>query len=196
MIKPTILVVAAMKEEARGYLDTCKKYSDYPPTYPGDYTIAERYDGIKVLVMVCGIGKVTAVANVAKRLAEPRFKAVKSIVSIGTAGGLKFDRPGRSNVFPGDVVIMYETTSHDFDLRELKEPFGFENLGRTFKIGVNAFCCMPKLGIRFDEADRSFTVLNEPIISGDRFVGKKDDALLKVYFKEAYVVDMETSALS
>ena len=78
-----------------------------------------------IVLVKCGVGKVNAARTT--QILTDKFN-VKSIINVGSAGGLN------NNLEVGDIVIGKELVQHDFDIT----PFGHEkgyitDTGRFFK---------------------------------------------------------------
>lgn len=91
-----------------------------------DLTFYTGKINIKNIVLVkCGVGKVNAARTT--QILTDKFN-VKSIINVGSAGGLN------NNLEIGDIVIAKELVQHDFDIT----PFGHEkgyitDTGKFFK---------------------------------------------------------------
>ena len=120
-----------------------------------------------IVLVKCGVGKVNAARTT--QILTDKFN-VKSIINVGSAGGLN------NNLEIGDIVIGKELVQHDFDIT----PFGHEkgyitDTGRFFKCDeklINTFKNVKIQGIK---------VITGIIASGDIFC---TDAHMKEKIKE------------
>lgn len=125
-----------------------------------------------IVLVKCGVGKVNAARTT--QILTDKFN-VKSIINVGSAGGLN------NNLEIGDIVIGKELVQHDFDIT----PFGHEkgyitDTGRFFKCDeklINTFKNVKIQGIK---------VITGIIASGDIFC---TDAHMKEKIKEKFNAD-------
>ncbi|CCV63859.1 5\'-methylthioadenosine/S-adenosylhomocysteine nucleosidase [Alteracholeplasma palmae J233] len=92
------LIIAAMQEEIKGYINGAKLVSEKP------FLVYEKKDTIAI---ISGIGKVNAAASLTYALTK--YKNIDLIINIGFVGGYE-------PLEQKDIVIVKNSTYHDFDL--------------------------------------------------------------------------------
>lgn len=154
-----------------------------------EFTILDKpaYSGIigknEVVVMQCGMGKVSASIGAQVMLSEyhPDF-----VINTGCAGALHPD------LKIGDVVISQSVVEWDLDLRQIGYPLGY----------IDALGCVEmKADERLnkminDSKIESLNVFNGMIVSGDQFVSTagQREHILK-HFPKALCAEMEGAAI-
>ena len=148
-----------------------------------DLTFCTGKINIKNIVLVkCGVGKVNAARTT--QILTDKFN-VKSIINVGSAGGLN------NNLEIGDIVIAKELVQHDFDIT----PFGHEkgyitDTGKFFKCDeklINIFKNVKIEGIK---------ITTGIIASGDIFCA---DVYMKEKIRDKFNADcceMEGAAIA
>lgn len=148
-----------------------------------DLTFYTGKINIKNIVLVkCGVGKVNAARTT--QILTDKFN-VKSIINVGSAGGLN------NNLEIGDIVIAKELVQHDFDIT----PFGHEkgyitDTGKFFKCDeklINIFKNIKIEGIK---------ITTGIIASGDIFC---TDVYMKEKIRDKFNADcceMEGAAIA
>ena len=148
-----------------------------------DLTFCTGKINIKNIVLVkCGVGKVNAARTT--QILTDKFN-VKSIINVGSAGGLN------NNLEIGDIVIAKELVQHDFDIT----PFGHEkgyitDTGKFFKCDeklINIFKNVKIEGIK---------ITTGIIASGDIFCA---DVYMKEKIRDEFNADcceMEGAAIA
>ncbi|MFA3792629.1 5'-methylthioadenosine/adenosylhomocysteine nucleosidase [Aliiglaciecola sp. SL4] len=143
-----------------------------------------QLNGVDVVVVKCGIGKVAA--SVATTILIDRF-APDFVVNTGSAGG--FDK----DLSIGDLVIGTSVQHHDVDLTH----FGYER-GQTY--GMPAiFPCEQRLIEAAEHAAKDVVHVKSKrglICTGDSFIGCDDAASrLRDLFPDMRAVEMEGAAI-
>lgn len=148
-----------------------------------DLTFCTGKINIKNIILVkCGVGKVNAARTT--QILTDKFN-VKSIINVGSAGGLN------NNLEIGDIVIAKELVQHDFDIT----PFGHEkgyitDTGKFFKCDeklINIFKNVKIEGIK---------ITTGIIASGDIFCA---DVYMKEKIRDKFNADcceMEGAAIA
>ena len=135
-----------------------------------------------IVLVKCGVGKVNAARTT--QILTDKFN-VKSIINVGSAGGLN------NNLEIGDIVIGKELVQHDFDIT----PFGHEKgyiteTGRFFKCDKDLIDIFKKVKIE------GIKIITGVIASGDIFC---IDTQMKEKIKEKFNADcceMEGAAIA
>ena len=133
--------------------------------------IEGNINGRRVVVVVCGIGKVNAAVCAADLIGAFHVDAV---VNIGISGGLddSFDI--------GDFVVGADIVYHDFDTG-LELP---QDIPEKFHSDPALTALLPRLRRGL-------------LCCGDQFIIKKDDLMkIKAKFPDAVAVDMESAAIA
>ncbi|RQW62985.1 5'-methylthioadenosine/S-adenosylhomocysteine nucleosidase [Vibrio viridaestus] len=161
--------ITGLKEEKKG---GCTFYSG-------------QINGVEVVLLQSGIGKVAAAVGTAILLENYQ---VNCVINTGSAGG--FD----SSLNVGDVVISSEVRHHDADVTA----FGYE-IGQMASQPA-AFIADPKL---MDIAEQVLSSLGDKhavkglICTGDVFVcTAEQQALIRKNFPSVIAVEMEASAIA
>lgn len=189
-------IVAAMAEELRG-LEQALEARRSVRRAGRDFHLG-RLHGHDVVLVLCGIGKVAAATTATLLVTE--FDAGR-IVFTGVAGGLGED------VRIGDVVIAQALLQHDMDASPLFPRFEVPLTGRArFDADADlgdATCRAAEACLREQAlgapagAARASRMHRGLIVSGDRFVSRREDsAALRVLLPDALAVEMEGAALA
>ena len=173
-------IIGAMQEEIEllvARIESCNEKN-----FEGFDFFVGKLEGVSVVILRSGIGKVSAALGVA--MMREHFQP-DCIINTGSAAGLK------SDMSVGDVVISSKVAYYDVDVTT----FGYE-LGQV-----------PKMPPAY-EADQHLVELAEQskgkeaihtglVVSGDSFID--DDAKVKQIasnFKDALALDMEAGAIA
>lgn len=162
---------------------------------------AGRLEGVPVILVLCGIGKVAA-ATTATLLAERHRPA--ALVFTGVAGGLG------AGVGVGDVVVARELLQHDMDASPLFPRFEVPLTGRArFAADADLTDALARAAREVLDGPLPFgpgapalgvhrPVLHEGLVaSGDRFVSARHEvAALRGLLPDALAVEMEGAALA
>jgi adenosylhomocysteine nucleosidase len=150
-------IVAAMTEELENLIKTMdvesKEKKAEMTFYSG--TLFNK----KVVLVVCGIGKVNAA--VCAQILIDGFN-VDNVINVGIAGGIG------ENIYPGDVVVADNLVQHDMDT----SAFG-DRIGQIPRLDTYDFKCEEKLVSTAYEASRKLNDVNGfvgRIVSGDQFI--------------------------
>lgn len=147
---------------------------------------AGAIDGLDVVVVTCGIGKVNAA--VCTQILASHFD-VNAIVNTGVSGAI------HSDLNVGDIVISTDCMQHDFDCTG----FGYEP-GIIPRMDTSVFKADEKLiGLAYDstvEKVKTHKVFKGRIVSGDQFVAsiEKKDYIEKVF--AAHTTEMEGASIA
>lgn len=143
-------------------------------------------NGISVVIVRCGIGKVNA--GICVQLLADRF-GVTHIINTGVAGSLK------NEINIGDIVISTDAVQHDMDVTSL----GYER-GQIPGISVKAFPADEALSTLAHEACRKVNpaigVFSGRVLSGDQFISSTEtkDFLIDTYAGSC--TEMEGAAIA
>ncbi|WPB57208.1 5'-methylthioadenosine/adenosylhomocysteine nucleosidase [Xylophilus sp. GOD-11R] len=200
--RPIWGLLSALPEEQLGLVDLLDDVVP-PVLHAGRQFVQGRLAGHRVVLALCGIGKVAAAATTA--MLVERF-GVERLVFTGVAGGLS---PGARI---GDVVVADGFMQHDMDASPLFPRYEIPLYGRAL------FDADADLSNRLDAAAR--IALADPValcgpedrarflpdevrvhrgllVSGDRFVSAlKEAADLRAGIPAAMAVDMESAAVA
>ncbi len=142
-------------------------------------------NGVSVVVMQSGIGKVNA--TIATTLLIERFSP-KAIINTGSAGGIG------QGLSVGDVVIGNSVAHHDVDVTA----FGYQ-MGQMAQMPADYVSDMHLLSVA-EHASHCFTdatVHKGLIVSGDQFIADSERfSVIKKHFPDALSVEMEASAIA
>ncbi len=142
-------------------------------------------NGVPVVVMQSGIGKVNA--TIATTLLIEKFHP-KAIINTGSAGGIG------EGLAVGDVVIGESVSHHDVDVTA----FGYQ-IGQMAQMPAD-YPCDKKLIELAQSASTAFdhaTIHQGLIVSGDQFICHTDKfATIKQNFPQALAVEMEACAIA
>lgn len=143
------------------------------------------FEGKKIVLVRCGIGKVNAA--IISQILITEYK-VDAIINTGVAGGIK------EEVEIGDVVISTDVIEHDFDARK----FGYK-LGQIPRLDVLSFKANKELvDLAFSATEKELennNVFKGRIVSGDVFVAEKEEKEKLWNNFNAYCVEMEGAAI-
>ena len=190
------VIVAAMAEELLG-LEHALEDRRTVRRAGRDFHLG-RLQGHEVVLVLCGIGKVAAATT--GTLLAGEFEAAR-IVFTGVAGGLGED------VRVGDVVVAHALLQHDMDASPLFPRFEVPLIGRArFETDARLVeaahraaedCLREESGGAISGAGRPARVHRGLIISGDRFVSRREEsAALSALLPDALAVEMEGAALA
>ncbi|PID64723.1 MAG: 5'-methylthioadenosine/S-adenosylhomocysteine nucleosidase [Gammaproteobacteria bacterium] len=142
-------------------------------------------NGVSVVVMQSGIGKVNA--TIATTLLIERFSP-KAIINTGSAGGIG------QGLSVGDVVIGNSVAHHDVDVTA----FGYQ-MGQMAQMPADYVSDKHLLSVA-EQASHHFTdatVHKGLIVSGDQFIADSERfSIIKKHFPNALSVEMEASAIA
>ncbi len=174
-------VIAAMRKE----LEALKEgLNNLTGRHTGifDYHVG-KIDDNEIIVMQSGIGKVNAAIGTASLINE--FNP-DLIISSGVAGGCD---PVKADVM--EIVVSTETLYHDVDCGTDNEPGQVQGLPPRFQ-GDEAIL---KIVSEFQLTDNP--IRPGLIVSGDKFVSRKEDSdKIRADFPDAFAVDMESAAIA
>ena len=179
--KKGIAVIAAMPSE----IETIRK--EFPEEKTETVAGVEVYSGsigsCNVVLMQCGIGKVSAAAGAQALILKyhPDF-----VINTGCAGAID------GNLRIGDIVIADSTVEWDLDLMSLGLPRGYISSLDTVFMKTDS-----KLA---DELERNFqkkgNIMRGLVVSGDQFVDKASQRkLITDAFPGALCAEMEGAAI-
>ncbi len=178
-----IAIIGAMEEEVK--LLRSKLEGAHTETHAGFEYYSGQIDGIEIVLLRSGIGKVNAAISTAVLLNHynPDF-----VINTGSAGGFHTDL----NV--GDIVISSSVCHHDVDVT----PFGYE-LGQV--PGMPA-CFLPDENL-VEAAKKSIEEIGEVahmhglIATGDRFMHQPEDVSnTRNNFPEMIACEMEAASVA
>ncbi len=142
-------------------------------------------NGVSVVVMQSGIGKVNA--TIATTLLIERFSP-KAVINTGSAGGIG------SGLSVGDVVIGSVVAHHDVDVTA----FGYQ-MGQMAQMPADYVSDNHLLSVA-EQASHHFTgasIHTGLIVSGDQFIADSERfTIIKQHFPDALSVEMEASAIA
>ncbi len=174
-------IIGAMKVE----VDTLQeKLTNKNITKVNQFTFYEgQIDGVEVVVLLSGIGKVSA--SVGTTLLIERYQP-DIVINTGTAGGL-----GSSNVY--DIIIGDEVAYHDVDLTGFGYQMGQQaQMPPTFKADSSLVSIAKEIS-----KEHHKEVHCGLIVSGDSFINDPDRLrIIQNNFPKALAVEMEASAIS
>ena len=135
-----------------------------------------------IVLVKCGVGKVNAARTT--QILTDKFN-VKSIINVGSAGGLN------NNLEIGDIVIGKELVQHDFDITAFGHEKGYiSQTGKIFKSDKNLIEKCEKIKIK------GINIIVGNIASGDIFCTDKK-MKEKIHSKfQADCVEMEGAAIA
>lgn len=121
-------------------------------------------EGVSVVVVQCGIGKVNA--GMCVQILADLFD-VTHVVNTGVAGSLN------AKLDIGDILISREAVQHDFDV----SPLGYE-LGQIPGVDTWSFAADKDMAVAAEAACRKvnsdINVLQGRVVSGDQFIAGKE----------------------
>jgi adenosylhomocysteine nucleosidase len=144
-------------------------------------------EGLPVVVVVCGVGKVNAALCV--QVLCDCF-GVTHIVNTGVAGSLC------AELDIGDFVISEKAMYHDFDCSSLNPDYP---VGKVPGLNVHAFEADPEMiGLAYDAAQQVHTdyARKGTVASGDQFVSSKTQKAKIVADTGAICTEMEGTAIA
>ncbi|CAM2974273.1 5'-methylthioadenosine/S-adenosylhomocysteine nucleosidase [Vibrio neptunius] len=176
-------IIGAMEQEVsilKQAIENCQEVSKAGCTF-----YAGKLNGVEVVLLQSGIGKVAAAIGTTMLLDEYQPDVV---INTGSAGG--FD----SSLNLGDVVISTEVRHHDADVTA----FGYE-MGQMAQQPA-AFLADEKL---MDVAEKALAQMEDKhavrglICTGDAFVCTAErQAFIRTHFPSVIAVEMEASAIA
>ncbi|KJY90979.1 MULTISPECIES: 5'-methylthioadenosine/S-adenosylhomocysteine nucleosidase [Vibrio] len=176
-------IIGAMEQEVsilKQAIENCQEVSKAGCTF-----YAGKLNGVEVVLLQSGIGKVAAAIGTTMLLDEYKPDVV---INTGSAGG--FD----SSLNLGDVVISTEVRHHDADVTA----FGYE-MGQMAQQPA-AFLADEKL---MDVAEKALAQMEDKhavrglICTGDAFVCTAErQAFIRTHFPSVIAVEMEASAIA
>lgn len=176
-------IIGAMEQEVsilKQAIENCQDVSKAGCTF-----YAGKLNGVEVVLLQSGIGKVAAAIGTTMLLDEYKPDVV---INTGSAGG--FD----SSLNLGDVVISTEVRHHDADVTA----FGYE-MGQMAQQPA-AFLADEKL---MDVAEKALAQMEDKhavrglICTGDAFVCTAErQAFIRTHFPSVIAVEMEASAIA
>ncbi len=177
----TIGIIGAMELEINALRDTL---TDTKTSYIDGFTFYEgKIHGISVVVLLSGIGKVSA--SVSTTLLISHFRP-DIVINTGTAGGL-----GNTSVY--DLVLATEVRHHDVDVTA----FGYE-IGQQAQMPSAYLPDKKWFDIAKSVAEKHSNQLHcGLVVSGDAFIS--DPAKLQQIqnnFPQAQAVEMEAAAIA
>ena len=170
-----VLVICALKKEYEALKNKVREGKD--EEIAGIKGIMFPIPSGKAFAFQGRVGKVNTALDIGKLAASVEIKA---IINSGVGGSIN------ETVKPLDVVVANKVAYHDVDLGQMdKEPLWFET-DNEFIESVEEL-----------ENNIDFNIKVGPIISGDKFVTKKNlsKKIIK-YFGKPLVVDMESGSVA
>lgn len=168
--------VETLKEKMENKTTTCRAGMDF---------CQGRLEGLDVVVVQCGVGKVNA-AMCAQILCS--CYDVTHIVNTGIAGSLC------AELDIGDLVVSQDVIYHDFDIS-----FGGRVIGEVPGMGVVAFPADEKLmALAFhatEQVNPGHTRIGR-VASGDQFVCSKEQKAKIIADTQAQCTEMEGAAIA
>lgn len=176
-------LIGAMEEE----IDILKKsIVDEHTTNRADMDFfSGKLDGIDTVVVRSGIGKVNAA--IAAQILISEFK-VDYIINTGVAGGLK------DGINVGDIVISTDAIEHDFDTTAFGDELGVIPRMKTSVFKADEYLINVAYKAANDNIDGKAHIGR--IVSGDKFISSKDEALKLGRLFNAFAVEMEGAAIA
>lgn len=176
-------IIGAMPQEVQTLTE---QLSDVKTIRIAGMTLTEGVlNGVTVVVMQCGIGKVNA--TVGATLMLTRYQP-KSIINTGSAGGIS------TSLSVGDVVIGDTVTHHDVDVTA----FGYI-AGQMAQMPEN-YPCDSRLVASARQAAAAFpkaAIHHGQIVSGDQFIADNTRfSAIQSTFPSALAVEMEAAAIA
>ncbi len=179
----TIGIICAMEEELE-YVYKNSEVVSAKNVVGQDFYIG-TFKGAKVVMVMCGIGKVNA-AICTQAMID--LFAVDCIINIGVGGGIY------KELKIGDVVVSKDAIEHDFDTTACGDPPGY--ISRMDTSVFEADEDILKLFEDFDEESFGHKVYVGRIGSGDKFIGSKEEKNRIWNLFEVYAADMEGAAIA
>lgn len=185
-MEKVIAIIAAMQEE----MQEIQKIMDniQEKTIHGLIIYEGEINGLKSILVESGVGKVNA-ARTTQILID--HYSLKSIINIGSAGGLQ------ENLQIGDIVIGDNLVQHDFDITAFGHPKGYiSNLGVNFKSDEKLIHRAQKAIEKINQEKEKINIIRGTIASGDIFCTKVEmKNKIKSKFN-AICVEMEGAAIA
>ena len=175
-------IIGAMEEEVETLLAQLENKTS--ATHAGSTFHAGVLEGLDVVVVQCGVGKVNA-AICAQILCS--VYGVTHLVNTGIAGSLCAD------LDIGDMVVSTDAMYHDFDTT----PFGYP-IGKVPGMPVTYPADETMMGYAFSaaEAVNPGHTRTGRVASGDQFVSRKDQKAHIIEVSEALCTEMEGAAIA
>lgn len=174
-------IIAAMRIEVELLMQELKNVQK--ETIGGTEYYVGKIGGHEVVLMQCGIGKVSAAAGTQAMIT--RFSP-DIIINTGCAGALAREL----NI--GDIVLSSETVEWDMDTTDLGDPRGYIQSLDTIRVRADEktaqwiASAMPE----------NSTVYKGLVVSGDQFVSRKEQrAVILGSFPDAMCAEMEGAAV-
>nr|WP_284700637.1 5'-methylthioadenosine/adenosylhomocysteine nucleosidase [Thermoanaerobacterium sp. R66] len=142
-------------------------------------------NGVDAVVVKSGIGKVNAA--IATQILISEFK-VDCIINTGVAGGLK------KGINVGDIVISSDAIEHDFDTTAFGDELGVIPRMKTSVFKADEYLIDVAYKAANDNIDGKAYIGR--IVSGDKFISSKDEALKLGKLFNALAVEMEGAAIA
>jgi adenosylhomocysteine nucleosidase len=181
--KLKIGIIGAMEQEIEILRDNLASREDFKLAGFDLYT--GLLDGVEVVLLQSGIGKVNA--SVSSALMLQKF-APDCILNTGSAGGCD------DSLEVGDIVISSELVHHDVDVTA----FGY-SLGQMARMPVTYKPdeLLADIAAQCVEAVAGVKSVRGVIATGDTFVSKADKIMaIKQAFPEVKAVEMEAAAIA
>ena len=176
-------IIGAMQVEVETLVEALTEKESHKKAGRTYYT--GKLDGLDVVVVQCGVGKVNA-AICAQTLCD--HFGVTHLVNTGIAGSLN------AQLDIGDLVISTDAMYHDFDCVH----FGYE-MGRVPGMDVTGFPAdaeMIRLALAAAEAVHPGHCRQGRIASGDLFVAEKTTKAAIIRKTQALCTEMEGAAIA
>ena len=176
-------IIGAMQVEVETLVEALVEKESHKKAGRTYYT--GKLDGLDVVVVQCGVGKVNA-AICAQTLCD--HFGVTHLVNTGIAGSLN------AQLDIGDLVISTDAMYHDFDCVH----FGYE-MGRVPGMDVTGFPAdaeMIRLALAAAEAVHPGHCRQGRIASGDLFVAEKTTKEAIIRKTQALCTEMEGAAIA
>ena len=179
--RDTYIIIAALDFEVEIIKNSLEEKKEVEiigtPTYEG------KIGNNKVIVMQCGMGKVSA--SIGAQALIDRFNP-DYVINTGCAGGLG------ENINIGDIVVSTSVIEWDLDLRDLGYPLGYiDSLGQVEIKADKELSNKIVASIPDDEK-----IVRGLIVSGDQFVSTKNQInQILTYFPNSLCTEMEGAAI-
>lgn len=196
MVVVNALVVAAMKEEMQAFREMLSGYKIADIPYSGGEVTLANKNGVRLLLVVTGVGMVSAATGVTWALSnyDPEV-----IVNIGSAGGLSPDaRVGQVVLGTQYVNAGADGTVFGYERGQVPgQPAHFATVEKLLAYAQQ----IVRDNAADPQADYDFIKGGTPvrtgmILSSDAFITEKNVGDMRQAFPEAIATDMESQAIA
>lgn len=176
-------IIGAMEEEVSLLRDQLENSS--AEMIAGSEFTTGTYNGIEVILLKSGIGKVNAA--VSTTLLLDRFKP-DCVINTGSAGGF------HQSLNVGDVVISTEVRHHDVDVTAFNYEYGqVPGMPAAFLPDER----LVDLSVKQAEEQTGIQVVKGLIATGDSFMNDPERvAYIRTKFEDLFAVEMEAAAIA